>query len=501
MGIFQELVPILETAGLTLAVSFGIYIAIRFFAYKRSFPLPHKFDFLWIVATLLVLYLLCAVHPPLAGTASPRIISWTTFATFLLICYIGIFVLDQFFVEYFMVTVLKLYVAPPLRKAIVMFVFLIGVIVGMQKIFNMNPIAVYSSTGAITLGIGLALKDAFQMFFAGLALSRVIRIGDWINLGDKEGVVVDINWAKTVLRTWEGTHLFIPNNDLQKGIFFNYSYGDPRQRCRLEISASYDVPPQKVKGVLQACVVNVEGVLNAPHPEVLLTSYGEFSVHYALTFWISDYSRHREISSEAATRIWYAFKRENIEIPFPIRTVHMAEAKTEAKSVESESLLTGIDLFRMLSSEEKQMVLERLLRQVYLKGEVAVREGDPGSSFFIVHKGQFEVLKQAKDGSQSVIGNLGQGQFFGELSLLTGEARSATVRAVTDSELLRLDKADFKGILEKHPQLAEEFANIVGSRQAVLVEHSVKQEAASKNENKNSISSKIRDFFNLKVRI
>ena len=499
MEIFHEILPLIYTVGIALAVSLAVYVAIRFLAYRRSFPLSHQFDFLWVVATLLVIFLVCVEHPPLENSFTPRFLSWATFLTFLLCSYMLIFVLDQFIVEYFLVMVLKLYVSPPLRKAILLFVFAIAVLVGMQKIFNMNPWAIYAPTGAISLGIGIALKDAFQTFFAGLALSRIVRIGDWIRLDDKEGEVEDINWARTVLRTWEGTRLFIPNSDLQKGIFYNYDYADPRQRCRLEVGSSYDAPPQKVKSVLLGCVQNVDGVLTAPPPEVLLLNYAESAVQYALTFWVGKYARHREITSEVATRIWYAFKRENIAIPYPIRTVHMIPEKDQAKAPEPESILSNIDLFKMLPPNEKQVIVERLHRQVYLKGEVVVREGENGGSFFIVIKGNLEVLKQKKDGSPTVIGALSAGQFFGELALLTGEPRSATIKAVTDSELLRLEKSDFKEILERHPSLADTLAEVVSSRQAVLVQHSAKESPVEEQaENKRSaISRKIREFFNI----
>jgi len=488
--------------GITLALAAGVYFAIRFLAYKRSFSLPRRFDFLWVCATLLILVILIAEQSPLKGILSERVLSWTRFGTFLLCCYIGIFILDQFIVEYLLVTVLKLYVAPPLRKAIVMFILALAVLVGMQKIFHMNPWAVYAPTGAISLGIGIALKDAFGAFFSGLALSHIIHIGDWINLNGREGQVTDINWARTVLRTWENTHLFIPNDELQKNIFCNYNYGDPRQRCRLEVGASYEVPPQKVKSVLLGCVQNVDGILSSPSPEAQLKAYADSSINYSLIFWVSNYARHREITSEAATRIWYAFKREGIQIPFPIRTVHLVQGTPESKAQESQDILSGIEIFRMLSSGEKQMILERLLRQVYLKGEIVVRENDLGSSFFIVHKGHLEVFKANSDGSVNRIGDLHAGQFFGELSLLTGEPRSATIRTLADSELLRLEKSDFKEILEKHPQLSQELAEVVNLRQTVLMEYASRKEAALPTpERVGAISRKIREFFNLSVEV
>ena len=494
----QHFLPLVWTVGGIFVFSIAIYLAIRFLAYKRSFPLSHHFDFLWVVDTLMALVLGACAQPPFQSLISAGGFQWLGLATFLLSAYLLIFVVDQFLVEYFLCTVLKMNVSPPLRKMILMFVFVVAAVVAVQKIFNINPWAVYAPTSLISLGIGIALKDAFGTFFAGVALSRIVRMGDWIKVGDREGEVVDINWARTVLRTWEGQHLFIPNSELQKNAFTSFSYQSGRQRCRLDVGVSYDAPPQKIKKVLTHCAQNVEGVAHHPAPEVLLTAYADFAVQYALTFWVSEYSRWREISDEVATRVWYAFKRENIEIPYPIRTVRLVrKGHEESALAEPESVLSHIDLFKILSQDEQQLLCERFKRQTYIRGEVVVRQGEAGSSFYLVARGRVEVLRRTKDGKTVLVGELKPGQFFGELSLLTGEPRSATVRAASDAELLRLEKADFQDILARHPALAENMAEVVALRQSELA--GIKEGPAEGGlpRKKSDLSSRIRKFFNL----
>lgn len=499
MTYLHSLIPLALTLAGVLILSTAIYFAVRFFAYKRSFPLPRRFDFLWIIATILLIFLSCSVQPPLEGSINAKFLTWIAFALFLLYSYLLIFVIDQFLVEYFLVSVLKIYVSPPLRKTIVLFVFLIAVLVAIQKIFNMNPWAVYAPTGILLPAIGFALKDAFQTFFAGVALSKIVHIGDWIRIGEKEGEVIDINWARTVLRGWEGSYFFVPNNELQKEIFSSFSYKEKRVLYRIQIGASYDIPPQKVKKVLGECAQNVDGVLTNPAPEVLLLNYADFAIQYGLNFWIKDYSRWREISSEVSTRIWYAFKRKNIEIPFPIRTVRITQKEQDLFSPsEPETVLSQIDLFNPLSSSEKQLIIERLKKQTYLKGEIVVKEGEHGTSFYIVLKGKLEVFRKTRDAKEILIGELTTGQFFGELSLLTGEPRAATIRTLVDSELLRLEKGDFQKILEQHPALAEGLAEMVTLRQSKLAEIKEERELESRvPQQKSAVSKKIREFFNL----
>lgn len=492
-----QFVPIILTTSVTLFLSVSIYFGIRFFAYRRSFRLPHQFDFLWIVTTLLFLFVGCFVHPPLDETVSPQLILWLTFVACLASFYLLIFVLDQFIVEYFLVSILKVYVPPPLRKVILLLIFLVAAIVTIQKVFDVNPWAIYAPTSLLSLGVGFAIKDFFQTFFAGVALTRIMRIGDWIDVNGKEGEVVDINWARTVMRTKEGNHLFIPNSELQKGSFLSYSYKDRKLRCRVDVGATYSTPPQKVKRVMVACAQDVPGVLANPAPEAYQASFGDSSINYSLNFWISDFMRSKEISGEVLTRIWYAFKREGIEIPFPIRTVHMVQAEGGVSSEVSAQLLNKIDLFKVLSEEEKATLLKRLKKETRLRGESVVKQGAEGRSLYLVLTGKLTVKRHKKDGGTVQLGELGPGQFFGELSLLTGEPRAATVQAVTDAEFLKLDKSDFQEILSRNPTLAEKLAEVVAARQSTISGIKESAEGVPTSIEKSALSKKIRHFFNL----
>ncbi len=492
-----QFVPIILTAGGTLFLSVAIYFGIRYFAYRRSFRLPHQFDFLWIVTSLLFLFLGCFIQPPLEGTISPTLIIWLTFVASLSSFYLLIFVLDQFIVEYFLVSILKVYIPPPLRKVILLFIFLVAVLITVQKVFNINPWAIYAPTSLLSLGVGFAIKDFFQTFFAGVALTRIMRIGDWIEVNGKEGEVSDINWARTVLRTREGDHLFIPNSELQKGSFLSYSYKDRRHRCKIEVGVSYSCPPQKVKRVLVSCAQDVQGVLSNPAPESYQAVYGDFSITYVLNFWVADFLRTKEISGEVLTRIWYAFKREGIEIPFPIRTVHMVQDAPAQVSEITAALIDNIDLFKILTDEERIALLKRLKKETRLKGESIVRQGHDGRSLYMVVQGKLSVKRQKQDGSTVQLGELGPGQFFGELTLLTGEPRSATVQALTDTELLKLDKSDFQEILNQNPALAEKLAEVVTARKTTLSGINESGKGVPAPIEKNDLSRKIRSFFNL----
>ena len=151
----------------------------------------------------------------------------------------------------------------------------------------------------------------------------MIRLGEWIAFQNKEGRVVDINWARTVIDTADGQRVYIPNTLLLNGVFSNFTAGNPANQVLLKVSASYEVAPGRVKATLLKCLDSVPGVSPAHPPQACLLEYADSGVVYGLYYWIDDYTQRLQIQDEVATRVWYAFQREGIPIPYPTRTLHL----------------------------------------------------------------------------------------------------------------------------------------------------------------------------------
>jgi CRP-like cAMP-binding protein len=131
-------------------------------------------------------------------------------------------------------------------------------------------------------------------------------------------------------------------------------------------------------------------------------------------------------------------------------------------------MLRGVDMFAELSDEEKAEVAERLQYAPFARGDIITKQGDASHWLYIVAFGEAEVRYEPPGGTPRVVGTLNPGQFFGEMGLLAGEARYATVVAKTDVECYRLDKAAFQGLLLSRPAIAEEVSRLVGSRRGDL---------------------------------
>ena len=205
---------------------------------------------------------------------------------------------------------------------------------------------------------------------------------------------------------------------------------------------------------------------------IRLTDYSDFSINYHIKIFIADCANLEDIKSAVMYRLWYAFKREGITIPFPIRDVRMREAASgdetqrEKQVGELQDLLGSLDLFISLTSDDMRRIAEQAQIRVYGEGEYLVREGEPGSSLYLIRDGAVTLTVAQADGRQTALAIMTSGQFFGERSLLTGMQRSATVTADTDVVAVIIDKPVLAPILQANTKLAESLAAVLEERDA-----------------------------------
>lgn len=337
---------------------------------------------------------------------------------------------------------------------------------------NLNVLAV--SSLVVGYIVGNATQDTLGNLFAGLALNaeRPFQIGDWVTAGGHTGVVVDTTWRATRLRTKAEDYIIIPNSSIGKESIINFSRPTRKHGCYLSVGVSYATPPTKARETILSVLRQVPEVCSEPLPAVYLVNYGNFSIDFKIKFFIDDFARIDPIQSTVMDRLWYAFRREGISIPYPVQEEHFRDAAAEEqarRAAEADSIresLSRVDLFRSLSPEE----IERLATGVKLKlfacGEALCRQGEAGDSFYIIREGRVAVFINDANGHPVRAAQLDCGAFFGEMSLLTGEPRSGTVTAETDVEVLCVSKQDFAGLLHANASLAGTMAAALEARLA-----------------------------------
>ena len=334
--------------------------------------------------------------------------------------------------------------------------------------FLSQQLVTTSAVSAVVLGF--ALQDTLGNAFAGLAIQseKPFQVGHWIRVGEHEGRVADVTWRATKLRTKAGNLVILPNNVVSKEPIVNYSEPTAPFRLEVEVGASYLVPPNKVKAALMEALRRSSRVMSAPTPEVLLVAFADSAITYRVRFWIEDYSADELSRDEVRTAIYYSFQRHDIEIPWPIQIEYSKEWKepdVNDKVAEEERLLADVDLFAALAPELRHQIAVSAPMAVYGSGETVVRQGEAGQSMFVVLSGSVSVILEP---SRQEVARIQRGGYFGEMSLLTGEPRSATVLAVGDVVVVEIAADLFRRIAAVHPEAIEKIGMAAVVRRAGL---------------------------------
>ena len=400
---------------------------------------------------------------------------------------------------------------PSLLRDIVRWILAVIVIFVLLKgILNVDLGPVLFTSAAVTIVIGLALQDLLGNLFAGITLnmSRPFKIGDWVMAGSKEGEVVNMTWRETGIRTRDGNHVVIPNSMISKEMLINYTAPRKVHARHIKVGVSYDASPNRVKDIMAGAALQSKGVLAQPGPDVRLFDFGDFAITYDLKFWIDNYENCDQIENEIRTRIWYAFKRHGIQIPFPIRNIYMRTVPTEEEEItrerdiaEKRAAMKPVEILKPLSDEELLTLASKVRTHFFGRGEVIVKQGDAGDSFFIITSGRVAVSVRDDRGQSTVVAHLESGDFFGEGSLLTGEPRTATITTTEDAKVIVIDKSNFSDVLTQNPTIAEDLSRILERRLKDLAEKKAAAEEAGKKvivvEPFSVILGKIKNFFKL----
>jgi small-conductance mechanosensitive channel len=356
---------------------------------------------------------------------------------------------------------------PERFPAIVQDALIIGLVL-LAATFISDRLLTTSAVSAVVLGF--ALQDTLGNAFAGLAIQseKPFHVGHWIRVGEFEGRVAEVTWRATKLRTKSGNFVVLPNNIVAKEAITNYSEPIAPTRLDVEVGASYLVPPNDVKAAITEALRNCGRVLATPPPDVVLLAFDASAITYRARFWVDDYERDEAARDEARTAIYYAFQRRNIEIPWPIQVQYdrvMPEADPDAALEERERLLGGVDLLAPLPPELRHEIAMSAPLTVFGNGEAIVRQGEAGQSMFVVCSGAVRVVLEPQ---RNEVARIERGGYFGEMSLLTGEPRSATVLAAGDASVVEIGVTLFRRLGAADPHAIERIGVAAMARRADL---------------------------------
>lgn len=398
---------------------------------------------------------------------------------------------------------------PRIFRDILQLLLYFGITMAGLHAAGVEPGSLLTTSALLTAVIGLSLQDTLGNVFAGLALQaqRPFDVGDWVQLAESTeplGRVVEINWRATRIATRDRIEVVVPNSVLARGAIRNLSKPTSLLRRIIFLVAPYSVPPARVHEILLDAVSDTPGVLPEPPPSCITDDFGADGVRYRLRFFLADIAGHRRIESTVRDRIWYAFERAGIDFPFPQRDIRVTvappedQARAQARRVEQRfKSMRQVDLFASLADPELTVLAERVHTRGYAPAEVILREGDAGDELFVVEHGEVAIVI-ARGNEEIEVARLHTGQCFGEMSLMTGERRTATVRAVSECRLVVVGKSAFQDTLRTTPQLAERISALLATRQQELAARQASaQDGAAPTSSSAALLRRIRAFFDL----
>src|SRR5258707_37802 len=235
---------------------------------------------------------------------------------------------------------------------------------------------------------------------------------------------------------------------------------------RIRDGVEYKNPPNLVKDALFRATSTAKGVLAEPKTKIFLVDFGESACVYEIKFYMGNHSKINEINDAVRTNVWYELKRRGITIPFPIRTLQVerkAVLPAQEEQAEAFSILRGEQLFDCLSEDQLNQMVNQARLKLFGRGEPVIEEGAAGDSMFVMLRGAANVFV-SKNGSKIQVATLAAGDCFGEMSLLTGEPRSATVRADADCYVMEIGKPVMSEIIHESPECLQQLSELLAQR-------------------------------------
>ncbi len=191
---------------------------------------------------------------------------------------------------------------------------------------DLTALAVFG--GALGVGLGFGLQQIASNFISGiiLLLERTMKIGDFVEMEDgKAGTLKQMNMRSSVLSTFDGKDIMVPNEKFITTSFINWTNEDPRQRYEVEFAVAYDTDLHAVPALIADVVAVHPQVLAEPEaPDVELRGFGDNGVNFAVEFWVDGIDDGKnKFTSEIRFLIWDALKKAGISMPFPQREIRI----------------------------------------------------------------------------------------------------------------------------------------------------------------------------------
>jgi small-conductance mechanosensitive channel len=364
-------------------------------------------------------------------------------------------------------------VPPPrlLTQLVTWLIWLIALLVFVTRILGQSLPGLLTTSSVGVAILGFAMRSLISDLFSGIAigLEQSFAIGDWVEVGSLGGVgrVTDMSWRSTGLLMENGVQVTIPNGRLSESVVRNFHRPDRVWRDEIDITLDYAVTGHQVERVLLSAAQAVPELAALPNPpDLRIAAFSDTGVIWRLRYWVPDYPQRGALRHQVQRNILRNLHYAGLKVAAPRLDARIEKASPppSADGAVHPEFLRRVDLLRGLDEADRVALAEATTAQVWKRGQAVVRQGDAGSSLFLLKEGLLEVAI-GTDTSRRVVGHITPGGFFGEMSLLTGAARSADVVASLDSLVFEITHAALQPIMRRREDVVVKMSRALAERQ------------------------------------
>jgi small-conductance mechanosensitive channel/CRP-like cAMP-binding protein len=347
--------------------------------------------------------------------------------------------------------------------------------------------------GGLGIGIGFGLQELTRNLVSGLTIfgENKLKVGDLIEFNNHIGYIKEISIRSTIIRTFRGSDLVVPNTDLTSNLVVNWNYENCSGRLEVPVSVEYGTDLVLVTEMLLESASMEKNVVSNPPPKVVFLGFGENALNFELWVWTERIDQRFMIFSSLNHIIQYNCRRRGINMPFPQRDLWLRNPES-ISSITSER---SINIVKDRQNLDKSPTLTQLLRKnfcfenlndldlrnviemgkrLYLQpGEILVGQNQYHSYFCVVLTGSINAIYENEKISNRMF-TFTQGEFFGELPLMLEVPYPTTMIAAEETTLFLIGKDCFHQLLSAHPQLSDLVAEELGKRQDALQQYQQK---------------------------
>jgi small-conductance mechanosensitive channel len=331
----------------------------------------------------------------------------------------------------------------------------------LEGVWGVDLSAAFAALGLTSLIVSLALQDTLSGLASGLLLlsDQPFKPGDWINSGDIEGRVEDINWRSSRIRNRNGDLLVVPNANLADATIVNYYQPQRVHRVVVPVQVAYSNPPTLAKEMLLDAARSTDKVLENPAPSVRVVQIDDPLMGYEVDLWIEDFADAPRVFSDFGSLVWYQSHRHDVPLPSPAYDLYMYDGvrtneQSKPSRAEIRRRLRVSPLLDQLSEDDIDRIASDGQPVRFARDEVIVSGEESRRDLFVLSSGAARIVVNAPDGTVLDISDLAAGEIFGAMTSSAHRHQRPRVIAVTDCEVIVVNEAVAADVASRNPELS-----------------------------------------------